>query len=297
MARPALIIHGGAGSGPPDLDAVQRAGCVAAVEAGWQLLRSGSSAVDAVCAAVTSLEDDTAFNAGHGSCLTSAGTVEMDASVMDGHTLAAGAVAVVRSIPNPVRLARAVMEDGRHLMFAAGAAEDFARARGIATCAPEALVTERQRRQWQQARNAADTAARGHSPGTVGAVAVDTRGHVAAATSTGGLAFKRPGRVGDSAIIGAGTFADDELGAASATGLGEDIIRIVLAYRVVAALRAGEEPMQAADGGIRQLAQRTGATGGIIVVDPLGRLGYASNTARMPVAYMRADLSGIVVNL
>jgi len=295
MVRPALIVHGGAGNRPAGPGATQRAGCTAAVEAGWRLLRDGGTAVDAVCAAVASLENDPAFNAGHGSCLTSAGTVEMDASIMDGHTLHAGAVAVVRGVPNPVHLARAIMRDGRHLMFAGPAAEQVARELGIETCPPQALITEPQRLQWLQSREGTGSAAGGPATGTVGAAAVDRRGHLAAATSTGGVIGKRPGRVGDSALIGAGTYADDGLGAASATGLGEAIMRIVLAYRVVAALHDGGDPWQAANNGIEQLAQRTGASGGIIVVDPLGRVGYASNTPYMSVGYMRADLGDIVV--
>jgi beta-aspartyl-peptidase (threonine type) len=295
MSRPALIVHGGAGRRPPDLSAAQRAGCLAAVEAGWQILRcdgaSGGAAIDAVCAAVVSLENDPAFNAGRGSCLTSAGTVEMDASVMDGRTLRAGAVAVVRGVLNPVRLARAIMEDGRHLMFAGSEAEAFARRFGIETCPPQTLVTERQWQLWQQRADGVGS----QGAGTVGAVAVDSDGHVAAATSTGGVFCKLPGRVGDSALIGAGTYADDAVGAASATGLGEAIIRLVLACRVVDALRDGGDPAAAARAGISQLAQRVGATGGIIVIDPRGRIGYAANTPHMTVGYMCADLCAPVI--
>jgi len=302
MVRPALIVHGGAGSRPTELSAAQCAGCTAAVEAGWQILRRGGGAVDAVCAAVVSLENDAAFNAGRGSCLTSAGTVEMDASVMDGLTLRAGAAAVVRGVPNPVRLARAIMDAGRHLMFAGPEAEQLAPVLGIETCPPQALVTERQQQLWRQhASRAGDTsinpATGGHAAGTVGAVAVDSQGHVAAATSTGGVFFKLPGRVGDSAVIGAGTYADDALGAASATGLGEAIIRTVLAYRVVEMLRDGRDPAAAARMGIQALTQRTGATGGIIAVDPLGRVGYAASTPQMTLGYMRADLREAVIQL
>jgi len=285
MSRPALIVHGGAGAAPPELCAAQDAGCRAALHAGWRILAAGGAAVDAVCAAVAVLEDDPTFNAGVGSCLTRDGTVEMDAAVMDGNGLRAGAVAVVSTVPNPIRLARALMEDGRHVLLAGTAADAFARRHGVPTCEPEDLVTERQRRRWQQRR---DEAAAG---GTVGAAAVDRAGHVAAATSTGGLFDKPAGRIGDSALIGAGTYADDTLGAASATGTGEAIIRVALSHRVVEALHDGADPARAARDGIAVLGRRVGGIGGIIVIDPFGRVGHAYNAPHMTVGYMRADLA------
>jgi len=289
MLRPALIVHGGAGVAVPEIAGEQRAGCVAAVAAGWRLLACGDSALDAVCAAVAALEEDAVFNAGVGSCLTSAGTVEMDASVMEGRRRRAGAVAVVGRMPHPVHLARAIMEDGRHVLLAGAAAETFASAHGIALCDPAALVTDRQLRRWRQRSGT-------QSGGTVGAAAVDRAGHVAAATSTGGTFFKLPGRIGDSAIIGAGTYADDALGAASATGDGEAIMRAVLTKHVLDELRDGSEPTAAARRGIQYLARHAGGSGGVIVVDPLGRFGYACNTPHMSVAYMRSDLAATVVH-
>jgi beta-aspartyl-peptidase (threonine type) len=289
MLRPALILHGGAGAARPELRGEQHAGCVSALDAGWAVLRDGGSAVDAVCAAVACMEDVPVFNAGVGSCLTSAGTVEMDAAVMDGATLRAGAVAVVRAVRNPIRLARCVLDDGRHVMLAGPAADAFAQQHGIEPCDPAALVTEPQLRRWRE-RGAAAT------PGTVGAAAVDLAGHVAAATSTGGLFYKLPGRVGDSALIGAGTYADDACGAASATGHGEDIMRVVLTKSVVDSLRGGCDPAEGARAGIRLLGTRVGGSGGIVVVDPFGRLGHACNTPHMSVAYMRADLPAYVVS-
>jgi beta-aspartyl-peptidase (threonine type) len=289
MLRPALIVHGGAGVALPELAAEQHAGCAAAVDAGWRLLVDGSSALDAVCAAVAALEDAPVFNAGVGSCLTSAGTVEMDAGVMEGFTRRAGAVAVVRAVRNPVHLARAVMEDGRHVFLAGPAAEAFGQSRGIPPCDPAALVTDRQLQRWQQ-RNPATSA------GTVGAAAVDRDGHVAAATSTGGIFFKMPGRIGDSAIIGAGTYADDALGAASATGDGEAIMRAVLTKYVVDSLRDGSEPAVAARRGIQYLTRQAAGSGGVIVVDALGRFGYACNTPHMSIAYMRSDLAAAIVH-
>jgi len=288
MLLPALIVHGGAGADDSTLSAVHSAGCRAAIDAGWRVLSRGGSALDAVCEAVAVLEDDPAFNAGIGSCLTSNGTVEMDAAVMDGSELRAGAAAVVRVVRNPVRLARAILDDGRHVLLAGAETETFARAHGIPICEPAALVTETQLQRWRRRP-------RGGAAGTVGAAAVDREGHVAAATSTGGIAGKLPGRVGDSAVIGAGTYADDTLGAASATGHGEAIIRVGLAKSVVDALREGGDPAQAAQCGIGHLARRVGGSGGIIVVDPLGRLGHAYNTPHMTFGFMRQDLARPVV--
>lgn len=287
MLRPALIIHGGAGAARPELSVAWAHGCTVALQAGWNVLLNGGSALDAVCEAVAALEDDPNFNAGVGSCLTSSGIVEMDAAVMEGCSLGAGAVGVVGTVRNPVRLARAILEDGRHVMLAGPEAEAFARAHGVQTCQPEHLVTPSQRQRWQQ--HQVDTG------GTVGAAAVDGNGHVAAATSTGGIGGKLPGRVGDSAVIGAGTYADDRFGAASATGQGEAIVRVVLAKSVLDALADGRDPGGAARQGIDALAQRVASTAGIIVVDALGRFGYAYNTEHMTVGYMRADLADAVV--
>jgi L-asparaginase / beta-aspartyl-peptidase len=288
--RPVLIVHGGAGIRQPELDAAQRAGCAAALAAGWQVLVAGGSALDAVCAAVMVLEDDPAFSAGVGSSLTTRGSVEMDASAMDGHGWRAGAVAVVRAVRHAVQLARTVMEDGRHVFLAGPDADEFARLHGVEMCRPETLITARQLERWQQGRA-------GGSTGTVGAAAVDRAGHVAAATSTGGTFLKLPGRIGDSAVIGAGTYADDALGAASATGQGETIIRVGLARSVVDALRDGCDPARAAQLGIRELERRVGGQGGIIVVDALGRCGAAHNTPHMTFGSMHADLSGPAVQV
>ena len=288
MSRPALIVHGGAGAAHPNLVAAQRAGCTAALEAGWRVLRQGGTALDAVCEAVVVLENDPVFNAGIGSCLTSAGTVEMDAAVMEGHILRAGAVAVVRTVRNPVRLARALLDDGRHVLLAGEATDAFARAHGFEICEPATLVTAEQRRRWQQHPT-------GTAGATVGAAAVDRSGHVAAATSTGGIAHKLPGRVGDSAVVGAGVYADDRLGAASATGHGESIMRVALTKSAVESLRDGGDPAVAARSSLRDLAQRLGGSAGLIVVDPFGRLGHAYSTPHMTLGYMRTDMSAYVV--
>jgi beta-aspartyl-peptidase (threonine type) len=277
-----LIIHGGAGRATPELVAERREGCRLALDAGWAVLRAGGSALDAVCAAVVELENCPVFNAGKGSVLTSAGTVEMDASVMEGTRLRAGAAAVVGTVRNPVQLARAILDDGNALFVAGVGAERLAAVKGLQICSPEDLMTDRQRQRWKQPAGAG-------SEGTVGAVAVDSAGGVAAATSTGGIEGKPPGRIGDSAVIGAGTYADDALGAVSATGQGEAIIRSVLARQTAEALRHGADPHVVATAAISILQQRTGGKGGLIVIDPLGRIGYAFNSEHLTFAWMRSD--------
>ncbi len=281
----ALLVHGGAGALAPDdraEDCVK--GCLAAARAGHAVLRQGGSAVDAVEAAVVVLEDDPLFNAGYGACLNADGEVELDASVMSGESLGAGGVAVVKGIKNPIRLARAVMERTPHLLLAAEGAHRFAEESGIARCAPSSLITERARE-----RHARELQKQWHPKGgTVGAVALDARGHVAAATSTGGTSGKRPGRVGDSPVIGAGTYADDAAGAASATGHGESILRATLTRFTVDALRAGAAPQAAAEAAMTEL-HRVKGSGGLILVDRTGRLAFAFNTARMARAWISAD--------
>lgn len=289
MLRPALVIHGGAGRACGEDSAARREGCRAALDAGWRILDRGGSALDAVCAAVVALENHPAFNAGTGSVLTAAGTVEMDASVMEGTQLRAGAVAVVRTVRNPILLARTILEAAQTVFLAGSAAEDLARQHGLEMCAPEDLVVPRQLERWKKGEA-------GRVGGTVGAVAVDLAGGVAAATSTGGMEGKPPGRIGDSAVIGAGTYADDGLGAVSATGHGEAIVRAALAARSAAALRGGLDPQTVAESAIATLQRRTGGKGGLIIVDPLGRIGQARNTEHMTVAWMRADRSQYAID-
>jgi beta-aspartyl-peptidase (threonine type) len=288
MARvPSIIVHGGAGADPADgLDEV-REGVRAAVEAGWRILSEGGRALDAVEAAVRVLEDHPRFNAGRGSVLTSAGTVEMDASIMDGDRLDCGAVGAVTRVANPISLARRVLEDGRHVLLVGEGAEAFARAAGIPACAPEALVTERQRRRWEASRR---VVAEVDAKGTVGAVALDRHGAAAAATSTGGTWGKRPGRVGDSALIGCGTYADTTLGAVSCTGDGEAIIRVVLARRTLDYLKEAGDPDYAAHVAVDVLVDEGRGAGGLILVDWRGRMAWAHSTPFMPVAWMNPSL-------
>ena len=289
MARvPSLIVHGGAGADPTDGPAELREGMRAAVGAGWRILSDGGRALDAVEAAVRSLEDHPGFNAVRGSVLTSAGTVEMDASIMDGDRLDCGAVGAITRVPNPISVARRVLDDGRHVLLVSDGAEAFARAAGFVECAVEDLITERQRRRWDAGRPlAVDAEARG----TVGAVAVDRHGTAAAATSTGGTWGKRPGRVGDSALIGGGTYADSTLGAVSCTGDGEAIMRAVLARRTLEFLKDAGDPEYAAHVAVDLLVDEGRGAGGLIVVDWRGRTAWAHSTPFMPVGWMNPSCS------
>ena len=286
---PSIIVHGGAGAALENAE-TYRPGIRAAVAAGWAVLVAGGRALDAVEAAVRSLEDDERFNAGRGSVLTEPGTVEMDASIMEGDRLTCGAVAAVSRVANPVTLARRVLEDGRHVLLVADGAHAFARTAGLPECDPRSLVTERQRTSLAEHATAATGARRGGSAGTVGAAALDRHGTVAAATSTGGMLGKRPGRVGDSALIGCGTYADSSLGGVSCTGDGEAIIRVVLARRALDYLKEAGEPDYAAKVSVDLLVEEGRGEGGLIIVDWRGRIGYAQSTALMPVGWMTPSL-------
>jgi len=261
---------------------------LAAVNAGARMLRGGMSALDAVVATVAALEDHPLFNAGYGSLLNAEGEVELDASVMVAtpsgtgarrFEVRAGAVAAIRRVRNPIVLARAVMENTGHLLMAGSGAERFARRVGIELCRAEDLVSPRARKRWKAGMERGRKAAAGH--GTVGAVAIDPHGEIAAATSTGGVPGKMAGRVGDSAIIGAGTFADST-GAASATGEGEAIIMAELCRAAVRAL-ARSDPGSTAERAIASLTASLGAVAGIVIVDRRGRIGYAHNAESMEV--------------
>jgi len=217
-ARWVILVHGGAGDIPEDRVKLHAEGCARAAEVGAAVLRGGGNALDAVQAAAVALEDDPRFNAGTGACLNHDGAIELDAAIMDG-SLRAGAVAALPPFKNPINVARAVLEEGRHVMYAADGAARFARAHGFSPVTAESLTTEWARKRWLEVHSG-KTELNGRA-GTIGAVARDSHGHVAAATSTGGMVDKAVGRVGDSPVIGAGTYADDMLGAVSTTGQGE----------------------------------------------------------------------------
>jgi len=319
LIMPALIAHGGAGGRAPASDrASRRHGILAAVQGGADILRGGGSALDAVVATVVALEDDPLFNAGYGSVLTTAGRVEMDAAVMtvtrphthydpaaiinharwaiapaergrasaDAVEVNAGGVVLVSRVRNPIVLARAVMERTPHLLLGGAGAERLAREAGLRLCRPADLISQRACERWLASRGELDVVpppprdADAH--GTVGAVALDSHGDLAAATSTGGVSGKLPGRIGDSAIVGAGLFAN-ALGGASATGEGEAIMRVALCREAVVAL-ARLRAQAAAERAIAMVADATAAHAGVIVVDFRGGLGYAHNAEVMEIA-------------
>jgi L-asparaginase / beta-aspartyl-peptidase len=277
--RPALIVHGGAGEVPEDRIPRHVEGCRSAARIGAAVLAAGGSALDAVQRAVEALEDDPVFNAGTGACLTEDGAIEFDAAIMDGAGLRAGGVCALGPFQHPIAIARAVLEDGQHALYAAAGADAFARAHGFSPVELETLITEAAREKLDRVLAAGKPES--WAGGTVGAVALDAQGGLAAATSTGGMSGKRPGRVGDSPIPGAGNYADERAGAASATGHGEGILRVGLTLQVIQALGGGAAPEAAARAAIETLSERTGKTGGVIVVDRTGRLGLARSTATM----------------
>lgn len=292
MAIPSLILHGGAWS-IPDADAADCiAGCRAAAEIGWPILTSGGSALEAVEAVVRNLEDNPVFGAGRGSCLNADGDVEMDAILMDGANLNTGAVAAIQRVQHPVSVARLVMERTGHNLLVGAGAEAFARRHGVPLWPVENLITESEKARWREAQQnspvrAEEMTASGHD--TVGAVARDLQGHLAVATSTGGTENKLPGRVGDSPLIGCGAYADDSTGAASATGWGESLMKIVISKSACDLIGQGRTAQGAAEAVIRRLAERVeDGRGGIIVVDREGRPGFAFNTSRMARAWVTA---------
>jgi L-asparaginase / beta-aspartyl-peptidase len=278
----ALALHGGAGVLRRDkAGAPHRAALEAALEAGYDILRSGGTSLDAVTAAVAVLEDSPLFNAGRGSCLNAEGEVEMDASIMEGATLAAGAVAAVKRIRNPVLAARAVMEKSPHVLLSGRAADDFAGKQGLALEAAAYFHTE--------ARLAALKKGLQRHHGTVGAVALDAQGNLAAATSTGGYTGKLAGRVGDSPIIGAGTYADNRTCAVSGTGWGEAFIRVALAHEVSSRMRHLNEPLQKAAQSALKQVKRIGGDGGLVAVDRRGNIAMPFNSEGMFRACIGAD--------
>jgi L-asparaginase/beta-aspartyl-peptidase (threonine type) len=264
----------------PEYSAQAREGLEASLAAGARVLEAGGAALDAAVAAVEVLEDCPVFNAGRGSVLNAAGEVETDAAVMNGSDRAAGAVAALQGFAHPVAVARAVLRDGRHVLLAGAGAAEFARSAGIPDVAPETLATAFRRSQLERARGAG-------VGGTVGAVARDVYGRLAAATSTGGMTAKRPGRVSDSALVGAGTWADDATCAVSATGHGEYFIRAAFARAVDAELRHTGCDLDAACARALADVASLGGEGGCIAVDRLGRVALPFDTPGMPRGVVR----------
>jgi beta-aspartyl-peptidase (threonine type) len=289
-----LVIHGGAGAmrpkqGDPDHEERARQGLQSALDTGATILKRGGAALDAVEASVRLLEDDPYFNAGRGSTLTDQGSVELDAAIMDGRNRRAGAVAGLQTTRAPVSLARRLMEQGPHVFLSGRGADRFAEDAGLEQVDAAWFVTEERRRQLDEllAGGGFDAAVK---YGTVGAVALDAHGHVAAATSTGGLTAKRWGRIGDSPLIGAGTYADDRSAAVSATGSGEYFIRAVAAHQLAERVRLGGATLQQALDGVLSDISQLGGTGGLIAVAATGEAVWGFTT---PAMYRgMADASG-----
>ena len=284
--RYAIAIHGGAGSAPSNFSKeanIKRAASMkAALETGTNILKEGGTSLDAVEAVVRLLEDDAQFNAGRGAVFNAAGGHELDASIMDGRTLACGAVAGVTTTKNPITLARLVMTDTRHVLLSGPGADKFAEEKKVPLVTQDYFHTLAARKAWQDSRAK-------HSKGTVGCVALDSHGNLAAATSTGGLSNKKFGRVGDSPIVGAGTYADNTTCAVSCTGTGEEYIRRAIAYDMAAQMRYASTPIDKAANEI--LTQRLKKnTGGIIAVDKDGKITMQFNTGGM--ARAAADSKG-----
>lgn len=283
----AIAIHGGAGELPPQAltgtrEAQYHDGLSAALDLGYEVLERGGTSLDAVTAAVRTLEDNPLFNAGRGAALTREGVAELDAALMEGLTLRAGAVASVRHIKNPIELARHVMEKSRHVLLVGAGAEEFALQEGLALVPNTYFRTPERQAELDALRNGrAASELIPPSQGTVGAVALDAAGNLAAATSTGGMSNKRPGRVGDSPIIGAGTYARNGVCAVSATGHGEYFMRIVAAHHVCSAVEhrgmSVRDALRDTLGRLRQL----GGSGGLIAVDGAGRIAMEFNTQGM----------------
>jgi isoaspartyl peptidase/L-asparaginase-like protein (Ntn-hydrolase superfamily) len=280
-----LVVHGGAGQARPGEPGEQgmRQALRVCLEEGRRRLAEGASALDAVEGAVRRLEAHALFNAGRGSVLTSEGTVEMDACIMHGAERRAGAVCSVRRLAHPVSAARLVMERSRHVLLAGDGAEAFARAHGAETADPAALVTEERREQLARKQGAEP------GGGTVGALARDARGHLAAATSTGGILGKLPGRVSDSALPGAGTWADDATCAVSTTGHGESMIRAAVAHEVDALLRLAGLSLAEACARALARAAALGGSGGLVALDRAGRVAAPFDTPAFYRGWIAAE--------
>jgi beta-aspartyl-peptidase (threonine type) len=291
--RPAVIVHGGAWDIPDDLVEGHIKGCDRAALQGHEILARGGSALDAVEEAVVVMEEDPMFDAGRGSVLNQIGQVEMDAIIMDGETLRSGAVAALRHIRNPVRVARRLMDKTEFSMVAGDGALKFALANGFEECSEDDLLVGRELEDYHEFLRTGVLRTEEHFEGersdTVGACAIDKNGHVACATSTGGIPRKIAGRVGDSPLIGSGAYADDRTGAASATGWGEKIMAAVLSKSSLDLLAKTRDPNAACREAIDIMKMRVSGHGGLIMVDSHGRLGYHFNTPRMAYAYVDGE--------
>jgi beta-aspartyl-peptidase (threonine type) len=289
----AIIVHGGAWKIPKAVEKPCVEGVDIAAELGLNCLLDDASALDAVEVAVRCMEDNPIFDAGVGSVLNAEGEIELDAAIMDGRSLNVGAIAAAKNTRNPISLARRVMENSNHIFLVGEGANKFATLQGFEKF--DGLVVEREIDRWKKLRGEyKDTMKFSDKNGTVGAVAIDTKGNIAAATSTGGVPFKLPGRVGDSCLIGCGLYADNQVGGVSATGYGESIIKIALSKVVCDLLENGLTAQKAAEEGIRRLERRINGRGGVIVLDIKGDFGFSYNTPKMARAYMKEGMDGPV---
>src|SRR5215471_1016240 len=288
----AIVVHGGAWSIPPGAQEAHRAGCLSAAERGFAVLSAGGSALDAVVAAIELLEDDPTFDAGRGSVLSAEGRVQLDAGLMDGRTLHIGAVAGVQCVAHPIRLARLVLERSTHHILVGEGAERFARAQGMELVDPETFVVDRERERYAEflaGRLGTADDFGGHD--TVGAVALDGAGQLAAGNSTGGVAFSLPGRVGDAPVPGVGYVADSRTGGVACTGWGEHILRVALATRALVALKRGASAGDAASEALAVLERAVQGRAGLIVLDRHGEVGLAHSTLCLAHAYRRTGMS------
>jgi len=287
MTPIAIVVHGGAWDVPPELAEPCRQGVSRAIERGWAVINAGGAALDACEEAVVELEEEPVFDAGIGSHLNRDGKAQLDAIIMDGRSLKSGAVACVEHIRNPIRLARRILDQSDHMLLSGYGAEQFATEHDMPLCDPSIFSIAAEVQRWSERVQ--------HKLrlGTVGAVALDQFGNLAAATSTGGTFFKYPGRVGDSPLVGCGCYADNEGAAISATGHGESVMKIVMSKLANDLVASGKSPQQAADAALEALRRRTAGRGGLIVLDRHGRVGFGFSTnnlvrgfrtSRQPVA-------------
>lgn len=290
-----LIVHGGAWNIPDDALLAHRSGVAKALAIGWEVLSSGGTSVDAVERSLRCLEDDGTFDAGCGSHFNAKGEVELDASIMDGKTFRCGAVGAVQRVKNPITLARKIMDESEHILLVGEGAEQFAVESGIPICHRSELRSAREVARWESIR-ATDgfttKMAFGNQPSdTVGVVALDRHNNLCAGTSTGGTLNKHPGRIGDSPLIGCGTYADNAVGGVSTTGWGEGMIKVVMAKTVVDFMEQnGGNSQEAAERGVAHLKRKVDGLGGVIALNARGEFGVAFNTPRMARAYMSSSM-------
>ena len=285
----ALIVHGGAWGISANLRKTCKDGVTRALERGWRILENGGSGLDACEQAIVELEDEPVFDAGVGSHLNRDGTVQLDAILMNGANLKSGAVVAVERIRNPIRLARLILEKSEHMLIAGYGAEQFALEQGMELCSPAELITDHEAQVWRS------LSGKVVNLGTVGAVSLDSSGNLASGTSTGGTLYKYPGRVGDSALVGCGCYADNTASAVSTTGHGESIMKVVLAKTANDFIAAGKPAHTAALDAIQLMTRRTAGKGGLIILDAQGRPGFAFSTEDLAYAY-RTTCPGVTAS-